>query len=139
MPLKSLPVNDGREGGTMKTKVLVVDDERVIVEIVEEELAAHGYEVYTAFTGAEGLRKCKSLRPDVVILDIMMPDIDGSSVAAEMKDDPNTAHIPVIFLTGAVKSSEVPDSHLVGGQFFLAKPFKTEDLLKILRMVLFGY
>jgi len=123
----------------MKTKVLVVDDERVIVEIVEEELTAHGYEVYTAFTGAEGLSKCKSLRPDVVILDIMMPDIDGSSVAAEMKDDPNTAHIPVIFLTGAVKSSEVPDSHLVGGQLFLAKPFKTEDLLKILRMVLFGY
>jgi CheY-like chemotaxis protein len=132
-------MNDGREGGTMKTKVLVVDDERIIVEIVEEELAAHGYEVYTAFTGEEGLRKCKSLRPDVVILDIMMPDIDGSSVAAEMKDDPNTAHIPVIFLTGAVKSSEVPDSHLVGGQFFLAKPFKAEDLLKILRMVLFGY
>jgi CheY-like chemotaxis protein len=123
----------------MKTKILVVDDERAIVEIVEEALAAHGYEVYTAFTGAEGLRKCKSLRPDVAILDIMMPDIDGSSVAAEMKDDPNTADIPVIFLTGAVKPSEVPDSHLVGGQVFLAKPFKTEDLLKILRMVLFGY
>jgi len=132
-------VNDGREGGTMKTKILVVDDERVIVEVVAEELTAHGYEVYKAFTGMEGLRKCKSLRPDVVILDIMMPDIDGSSVAAEMKDDPNTANIPVIFLTGAVKPSEVPDSHLVGGQFFLAKPFKTEDLLKILRMVLFGY
>jgi CheY-like chemotaxis protein len=134
-----MSVNDRREGGTMKTKILVVDDERAIVEIVEEALAAHGYEVYTAFTGVEGLRKCKSLRPDVVILDIMMPDIDGSSVAAEMKDDPNTADIPVIFLTGAVKPSEVPDSHLVGGQVFLAKPFKTEDLLKILRMVLFGY
>jgi len=123
----------------MKKRILVVDDERVIVEIVEEELTANGYEVFTAFTGEEGLRKCKSLKPDIVLLDIMMPDIDGSSVAEEMKEDPDTADIPVIFLTGAVKPSEIPDSHIVGGQYFLAKPFKSEDLLKILRMVLFGY
>jgi CheY-like chemotaxis protein len=123
----------------MKTKILVVDDERGIVEIVKEQLTANGYEVYTALTGEEGLRKCKSLKPDVIILDIMMPDMDGSSVAEDMKEDPDTADIPVLFLTGAVKPSELPESHIVGGQYFLAKPFKSEELLKMLRIVLFGY
>ncbi len=65
-----------------------------------------------------------------------MPDMAGSSVAEEIKNDPVTSEIPIIFLTGAVKSSEVPSNHIVGGQYFLAKPFKGEDLLKMLRRVL---
>jgi CheY-like chemotaxis protein len=68
-----------------------------------------------------------------------MPDMDGSSVAEEIKDDPGTSDIPIIFLTGAVKSSEVPKSHIVGGQYFIAKPFNGEDLLKMLRQILMGY
>jgi len=116
--------------------ILVVDDDPDIVKIVESRLTAKGYEVHTAHTGEEGLSKCKLIRPDAVILDLMMPDMDGSSVAHEMKDDPNTCNIPVIFLTGAVKASEVPKSHKIGGQYFFAKPFKAEDLLKMLQLVL---
>ena len=127
------------KGGTMNKRILVVDDDPDIVEIVESQLTANGYEVYTAYAGREGLAKCKRLKPDIVILDIMMPDIDGSSVAEEIKEDPDTADIPIIFLTGAVKRSEIPDSRIVGGQYFLAKPFRSDDLLKTLRMLLFGY
>ncbi|MGZ3595486.1 MAG: response regulator [Syntrophales bacterium] len=116
--------------------ILVVDDDPDIVKIVESRLTANGYEAHTAHTGEEGLRKCKLIRPDVVILDLMMPDMDGSSVAHEMKDDPDTCNIPVIFLTGAVKASEVPKSHKIGGQYFLAKPFRGEELLKMLEIVL---
>jgi adenylate cyclase len=116
--------------------ILVVDDDPDIVKIVELRLAANGYEVHTAHTGEEGLSKCKLIKPDAVILDLMMPDMDGSTVAHEMKDDPATSNIPVIFLTGAVKASEVPKSHKIGGQYFLAKPFKAEDLLKMLQVVL---
>jgi DNA-binding response OmpR family regulator len=116
-------------------KILVVDDDPDIVEIVESWLTTNKYEVYTAHSGAEGLGKCKLIRPDAVILDLMMPDMDGSTVAYEMKDDPNTSNIPVIFLTGAVKASEVPKSHKIGGQYFLAKPFKGEELLKMLEIV----
>jgi DNA-binding response OmpR family regulator len=116
-------------------KILVVDDDPDIVEIVESWLTTNKYEVYTAHSGAEGLGKCKLVRPDAVILDLMMPDMDGSTVAYEMKDDPNTSNIPVIFLTGAVKASEVPKSHKIGGQYFLAKPFKGEELLKMLEIV----
>jgi len=120
-------------------RILVVDDDHDVVEIVESWLKANGYEVYTAYSGKEGLKRCKLLKPDAIILDIVMPDMDGSSVAEEIKEDPNTYEIPIIFLTGAVKSSEVPESHVVGGQYFLAKPFKGEDLLKMLRQVLLGY
>jgi two-component system alkaline phosphatase synthesis response regulator PhoP len=123
----------------MNKRILIVDDEPDIVEIVESWLTANGYEVYTAYAGEEGLEKCKRLKPDAVLMDIMMPDIDGASVAEEMKEDPNLSHIPVIFLTGAVRSSEVPENNIVGGQYFLAKPFKEEQLLKIVRQVLLGY
>ena len=122
----------------MGKKILVVDDDPDIVEIVESWLTTNKYEVYTAHSGAEGLGKCRLIRPDAVILDLMMPDMDGSTVAYEMKDDPNTSNIPVIFLTGAVKASEVPKSHKIGGQYFLAKPFKGEELLKMLEIVLAG-
>ena len=120
----------------MGKKILVVDDDPDILKIVELRLAAGNYEVHTAATGEEGLRKCKAIKPDAVILDLMMPDMDGSTVAHEMKDDPSTSKIPVIFLTGAVKPSEVPKSHKIGGQYFLAKPFKGEELLKMLQIVL---
>ena len=122
----------------MGNRILVVDDNRDIVNIVESWLKANDYEVYTAYSGEEGLEKSKLLKPDAVILDIIMPDIDGSSVAAEMKADPGTHHIPIIFLTGAVKSSELPKNNIVGGQYFLAKPFKGIDLLKMLRLVIFA-
>ncbi|HYA14699.1 MAG TPA: response regulator [Syntrophales bacterium] len=123
----------------MGKSILVVDDDPDVVEVVESWLKTNGYEVYTAYTGKEGLQKCKLLRPDAVILDIIMPDMDGSSVAEEIKDDPVTCKIPIIFLTGAVRSTEVPKSHIVGGQYFVAKPFSGEDLLKMLRQILLGY
>jgi two-component system, OmpR family, alkaline phosphatase synthesis response regulator PhoP len=116
-------------------KILVVDDDPDIVKIVELWLAANNYEVHTAHSGEEGLIKCKLIRPDAVILDIMMPDLDGSIVADEIKNDPNTSNIPVIFLTGAVKASEVPKSHKIGGQYFLAKPFKGEEMIQMLEIV----
>ena len=122
----------------MGNRILVVDDNHDIVNIVESWLKANDYEVYTAYSGEEGLEKSKSLKPDAVILDIVMPDIDGSSVAAEMKENPGTDQIPIICLTGAVKSSELPKNNIVGGQYFLAKPFKGVDLLKMLRLVIFG-
>ena len=122
----------------MGNRILVVDDNHDIVNIVESWLKANDYEAYTAYSGEEGLEKSKLLKPDAVILDIMMPDIDGASVAAEMKKDPGTHQIPIIFLTGAVKSSELPKNNIVGGQYFLAKPFKGIDLLKMLRLVIFG-
>jgi CheY-like chemotaxis protein len=123
-------------GVGMKKKVLVVDDEPGIVKIVELELKFYGYEVITASSGKEGLEKCKRLKPDAVIMDIMMPGMAGNQAAEELKSDPSTSHIPIIFLTGMVTTEEVPKDLMMGDQYLLAKPFKCEHLLSMLRKVL---
>jgi CheY-like chemotaxis protein len=123
-------------GVGMKKKVLVVDDEPGIVKIVELELKFYGYEVITASSGKEGLEKCKRMKPDAVIMDIMMPGMGGNQAAEELKSDPSTSHIPIIFLTGMVTTAEVPKDLVMGDQYLLAKPFKCEQLLSMLRKVL---
>lgn len=120
----------------MAKRILVVDDEPDIVRMVASRLKANGYEVLTASGGQDGLRKCKQLKPDAVILDIMMPDIYGTGVAENLKEDPDTSNIPIIFLTAAVKSGELPKSQKVGNHYILAKPFKAMDLLQMLQRIL---
>ena len=120
----------------MAQKVLVVDDEPWIVKIVESRLKAAGFEVITAGGGEEGLRQCKLFRPDVAILDIMMPGMSGGSVAEAMKDDTALRHIPVIFLTALVTKGEAAKVRAPGGPYYLAKPFKGEELLDMVRKVL---
>jgi CheY-like chemotaxis protein len=120
----------------MSKKILVVDDEPNIVTMVASRLRANGYEVLSAFGGEEGLEKCKQFQPDAVILDILMPDIDGASVAEELKEDPSTSKIPIIFLTAVIKPGEKSKNKKIGGQYFLAKPFKGEDLIEMLKRVL---
>ena len=119
-------------------KILVIDDDPSMTNMLGLILKSASASVIAANSGTDGVRLTREQSPDLIILDIMMPDMDGSSVAHEMKDDPDTCNIPVIFLTGAVKASEVPKSHKIGGQYFLAKPFRAEELLKMLEIVLSG-
>ena len=120
----------------MCKKILVVDDEPTIVKMLESRLKADGYEVVTASSGEEGLEQCKSSKPDAVILDIMMPGMDGNEVAAHMQEDPSFSKIPIIFLTAVVKPQEIPKSRKIGGHYFLSKAFKITELLEILKKVL---
>ena len=119
----------------MSKTILVVDDEPNIVCLLEARLRANGYEVLTATRGQEGLDKCKQYKPGAVILDILMPDMDGSEVAASIREDPSISHIPIIFLTAFVKPYEVPKNHIIGGQYFLAKPFRNEELLGLVNKI----
>ena len=120
----------------MGKKVLVVDDEPTIVKMLESRLKTDGYEVFTAHSGEEGLEQCKLAKPDAVILDIMMPDMDGSVVAAHMQEDPNLNKIPIVFLTAVVKPEEIPKNRKIGGHYFLSKSFKITELLDILKKIL---
>jgi CheY-like chemotaxis protein len=120
----------------MKKKILVVDDEPDIVRMVEARLAAHGYEVQTATGGREALEKCKSFRPDIAILDVVMPEMGGDAVASAMRKDPDLWKIPVIFLTAIVTAEEVTKSHFIGGNLFLPKPFKSEELIAMIERTL---
>ena len=120
----------------MGKKILVVDDQPTIVKMLESRLKAEGYELLTAHSGEEGLEQCKLSKPDAVILDIMMPDMDGSTVAAQIKEDPNLSKIPIIFLTAVVKPAEIPKDRRIGGHYFLSKTFKMKELLRILKKIL---
>jgi CheY-like chemotaxis protein len=128
----------------MEKTVLVVDDEPGIVKMVESRLKAGGYGVVTATDGQEGLRMCRLRKPDVAVLDVMMPGVPGDVIADEMRNDPALTHIPVIFLTALVKrdgEGAVYDAYRrgpVGGYHYLAKPFKGNELLDMIEKVLGG-
>jgi CheY-like chemotaxis protein len=116
----------------MVKKILIVDDEVTFLNTLEMQLRDAGYEVITAQNGTEGLVRCRAEKPDVVILDIFMPGMQGNRVAETISEDPVTAQIPVILTTSFLTRKEMPGDNLLGGRRFLAKPFKFEALQAIL-------
>ena len=115
--------------GCVKSKILVVDDEPEAVELVEFNLKGAGYEVSTASDGAEALNKARRIQPNLVILDVMMPEIDGMEVCKLLRRDPVTSGIPIIMLTA--KASEV-DRVLgleLGADDYVVKPFSPRELV----------
>ncbi len=123
----------------MAKKVLVVDDEPNVVKMVASRLTANGYKVAIACNGREGLEQIKINKPDLVILDILMPEIDGISMVRILKSKPETKDIPVIFLTCLVGKDELSEGeHLIGGNIFIAKPFDANELLSTVKMMAKG-
>ena len=117
-------------------KILVIDDEPQITEIIEAFLSNAGYEVHVSNVAVEGLRLAKKLHPDVILLDIMMPDVDGYSLCNDLKGDKATSNIPVVFLTGKDRNDDQGRSFQSGGDMFIKKPFSCERLLEILNIIL---
>jgi two-component system phosphate regulon response regulator PhoB len=122
--------------GRVKSKILVVDDEPEAVELVEFNLKGAGYEVSTAADGAEALNKARRIQPNLVILDVMMPEIDGMEVCKLLRRDPATSAIPIIMLTA--KASEV-DRVLgleLGADDYVVKPFSPRELVLRVKKIL---
>lgn len=121
----------------MAQKILVVDDEKDLVEMITKRLKTAGYDVISAYDGQEGLKKIKEEKPDLIILDILMPHMDGVTMAASLKKDPDIKEVPIIFLTCLVENEEVRDrDHMIGGGLFLSKPFDAKELLSMVGKVL---
>ena len=118
-------------------RILVVDDNAELVKALQIRLTQKHYEVLVAFDGREGLQKAKKHKPDLIILDIVIPKMEGGSVAAALKEDRATRDIPVIFLTGLAGGlTETPEGRLRGGNVFLGKPFDTEELMSMVEDLL---
>jgi CheY-like chemotaxis protein len=116
-------------------KVLVVDDEEQVLELVASLLEAQNHQVTKATDGEQALRQVATDRPDLVLLDIMMPGVDGATVAQRLREAPETAEIPIVFLTGLVDANEMKKrGPRIGGQYFLAKPFDAERLYQVLEL-----
>ena len=117
----------------MRKKILVVDDEIDIHQMIADRLTDVGYETTVASNGEEALRKIQLEKPDLVILDVVMPGIDGASVCATLKEDPRTKTIPIIFLTGLRPKEDELRGVEIGGYPVFAKPFNFEELLGTIR------
>jgi DNA-binding response OmpR family regulator len=111
------------------TTVLVVDDDPVIQTLLHVNFEMEGYKVVEAMDGVEGLERARADRPDVVVLDIMMPKMNGLEVASALKADPVTAGIPVILLSAKAQESDIKAGQSTGAEDYMTKPFDPLDLL----------
>jgi len=118
-------------------EILIVDDDRVILRTLEKILLRAGYSVIPLSLGREAVKIAKERSPDLIILDIMMPDMDGGDVAFILKNDPETKNITIIFLSSLVTKREEQSSSKKYGLYFIAKPFERNELLRQIRKYLY--
>lgn len=120
--------------GGAKPRVLVVDDDEGVIELVKEVLSSTGeFEVATASNGYDAGILTERLRPDIILLDYMLPDINGNVVCDRIKSNPETASTQIVIVSGAVNRQEIEDLLEGGADDFLAKPFDPADLLACVR------
>jgi len=116
-----------------KKKILVVDDEDDLVSTVASTLEDSGYEVITAKTGPEGLKKARTDRPDLILLDIMMPRVDGYQVLTKLKRNEKVSYIPVVMITAKRETSSILKTQEKGATDYLIKPFNAEQLVGLVQ------
>ena len=112
-----------------KKKILIIDDEEGIQTLLLDVLSGQGYEIISAKNGAEGLISAKRNKPDLILLDIMMPEIDGFTVQQLLKEDPGTRNITVLFITGTSVIDNAVRAISQGAAGYIEKPFDLEVLL----------
>lgn len=120
----------------MTRRVLVVDDEPELAKIIQVRLAANGYDVIRAENGQEALDKAESEKPELILLDVMMPKMHGLDVLRKLKEDPDTEGIPVVMLTAKDDKESVLKAKSLGAKDYIAKPFNSEALLDTVRKYL---
>ena len=120
----------------MSALVLVVDDYVYNVKLLEALLRAERYEVVTAFGGEEALFQLDQFKPDIVLLDVMMPGVNGYEVCARIRQDPETAHLPVVMVTALDKQSDRDMALAAGADDFITKPVEVGVLFPMMRRLL---
>jgi CheY-like chemotaxis protein len=120
----------------MAKKILIVDDEPGIVKMLKSRLESADYNTITAQDGQEALDKIEQNMPDLVVLDMMIPKIDGYSVFKTLRAKPKYRHIPVVILTASLELEDVRKCITEGVEAYLRKPFKSETLLGIIKGLL---
>ncbi len=116
--------------------VMVVDDNPDIVTIVKTILEGKGYVVQSAYSGAEVFNLLSEQKPDLIVLDIMMPQMDGLEVLTRLKGEPSTSTIPVILLTAKVQYEDVLGGYKMGADYYITKPFTSTQLLNGINLLL---
>lgn len=119
-----------------KKLILVVEDEEDILELITYNLGKEGYEIQTATSGEEGLKYARSKVPDLIVLDLMLPGVDGLEVCKLVKNDPKTRQIPIVMVTAKGEESDVVTGLELGADDYVTKPFSPKVLVARIRAVL---
>ncbi len=119
-----------------KKKILLADDEEDIKTVIKLYLESKGYDVVTSYDGLDTLDKVKAEKPDLILLDIMMPVINGFEVCKQLKADENTSHIPIVMLSAASHADSVEQAMEAGAVDYIMKPFEPPRVEAILKKIL---
>ena len=119
-----------------RARILLVDDEPSIIKMVSKRLGVEGYEVLVAMDGQEGLDKAQAERPDLVILDLMLPRLNGYEVCARLKEDPAWRKVPVLLFSAKVQPKDEALGKQCGADGYLRKPFQGQELMDRVRALL---
>ena len=117
-------------------RILIADDEEDVVTTLQFTLEKEGYQCLTAYDGKEALDKAKSQNPDLIILDIMMPKMNGYKVSRLLKFDKKYKHIPIIMLTARTQEKDRMLGEETGADMYVTKPFEMDDLVSTIRNIL---
>jgi len=109
--------------------IMVVDDEQDMVDLIKTTLEAKGYGVQPAYNGQEAFNLLGEQKPDLIILDIFMPQMDGLEVLVRLRENPGTASIPVILLTTKMEYKDILEGYQIGANYYIPKPFTKNQLL----------
>jgi DNA-binding response OmpR family regulator len=116
--------------------ILIIDDNPAVIEALQSHLTANGYDVISASDGREGLKKAQEEKPDLVLLDITMPRVNGYQICRELKQDPKTKNIKIIILSGNIQESDAFWGKESGADDYVTKPFDNAELLKRIEDIL---
>ena len=117
-------------------KILVIDDEQDLVEVVRFRLKANGYDVIVAYNGKDGLEKARTQNPALIILDLMLPEIDGYKICRMLKFDKKYKHIPIIIFTARAQEDDKKMGEQTGADAYVTKPFEPDKLISIINEML---
>jgi DNA-binding response OmpR family regulator len=120
----------------MPKKILLVEDEKDLASTIFFRLSTKGYEVILAYDGQEGLDKARADKPDLIILDLMLPKIDGYKVCALLKSDSRYSNIPILIFSARAQDEDRKKAKEAGADFYMTKPFEPEVLLSKLKELL---
>ena len=119
-----------------KEKVLIIEDEKDIVKMLDYNLRKEGFRIFSANNGEDGLDMARRENPDLILLDLMLPEMDGLDVCKAVKNDAKTTHIPIIILTAKAQESDKVVGLELGADDYVTKPFSPRELIARIKAVL---
>jgi len=117
-------------------KILLIEDEENLVELLKVNLTAGGFDVHVALNGTDGLTMAQTTKPDFIILDIRLPNVDGWTISTTLKSSEETRVIPIMILTAASQKSDEAKAKKIGCDFYIVKPFDPIELTERIKNIL---